>query len=238
VKILAIDTATEACSAALLIDGEVTSRYYQALRGHADMILTMVDELLADAQLRLTDLTCVAFGRGPGSFTGVRVATSVTQGLAYGAGLKVAAVSDLAALAQHATQISGSRAVLACIDARMKEVYWGNFELGADGLVSAVSEERVSSPSAVTVPWGPAAPDNDWVGAGTGWGSYPQLTERLHAAPLKGMNITLPVLLPRAHEVVRLAVREVEQDRLLAPEHAMPVYLRDTVAWVSQSPSR
>ncbi|MBV8805271.1 MAG: tRNA (adenosine(37)-N6)-threonylcarbamoyltransferase complex dimerization subunit type 1 TsaB, partial [Sinobacteraceae bacterium] len=153
-KILALDTATENCSAAVWLDGSLIQREREVERGHADLILPMIDELLAEAGIRLTALDAIAFGRGPGSFTGVRLAASVTQGLAFGADLPVVPVSDLRAVAQRAWNRQGnataaSHRMLVCNDARMHEVYWGCFEQGAGGLMTPVGLEKVSKPSDV-----------------------------------------------------------------------------------------
>ncbi len=121
-RILALDTATEACSAALLLHGEVLERYEVLGRGHAERLLPMVQEVLAEGGVALAALDAVAFGRGPGAFTGLRIAAGVTQGLAFGAGLPVVPVSDLAALAARAAVHHGRRHVLACLDARMGQV--------------------------------------------------------------------------------------------------------------------
>lgn len=219
-KILAIDTATEACSAALLLDDKLLARYSEPKRGHAELILPMVDELLAEAGLKLKDLDCIAVGRGPGAFTGVRIAVSAAQGLAFGAGLKVVPVSDLAALAQRAADAYRAPAVLACIDARMAEVYWGGFRTEADGLVSACIEERVGPAEAIAVDW-----EGEWVGAGTGWGVY----KGRDWQPSKIDSS----LLPRAEEIARLAARDFHRGLAVPPAQALPVYLRDTVAWPS-----
>jgi tRNA threonylcarbamoyladenosine biosynthesis protein TsaB len=225
-KILAIDTATEACSAALLIDATLLTRYAEPRRGHAELILPMVDELLAESGVSLKSLDCIAVGRGPGAFTGVRVAVSVAQGLAYGAERSVVPVSDLAALAQRAADAHQVSVVLACIDARMGEVYWGGFRVQADGLVSACSEEQVGVPELVELEC-----TEDWVGAGTGGGAHPGMgsgpTER-RRSPLK----IDALLLPRAEEIARLAARDFREGRAVPPEQALPVYLRDRVAWV------
>ena len=225
-RILALDTATENCSAALLIDKEVHALEERIERGHAERILPMVDELLRSARLELIELTAIAFGRGPGSFTGVRLAASVAQGLAFGAQLRVAPVSDLRALAQRALEFPGASArVLVCSDARMQEVYWGCFERGPDGLAREVTPERVGPPATVELPvsWqGGQVPS----GVGTGFSAYPQLDTRLGSV----LSAVQPDLLPRATEVARLAWIDALSGRLLPPEQALPVYLRDDVA--------
>ncbi len=223
-KILALDTATEACSAALLLDDTLLERYEEPKRGHAELILPMVDALLTEARISLRELDCLAVGRGPGAFTGVRIAVSVAQGLAFGAGRPIVPVSDLAALAQLAADRHGSRHVLACIDARIGEVYWGAFEVQPDGLVRSVSAEQVSAPAAVSV-----SPGLQWFGAGSGWAAYPQIAtelERAGATMLGGDG----TLLPRAQEIARLAVRDFAAGLAVPPELALPVYLRDQVA--------
>jgi tRNA threonylcarbamoyladenosine biosynthesis protein TsaB len=172
-KILSLDTATENCSAALWIDGSLLQREVEAERGHAEVILSMIDELLRESATRIADLDAIAFGRGPGSFTGVRLAASVTQGLAFWAGVPVVPVSDLRAVAQRAA----SQQILVCNDARMQEVYWACFELGPDGLMLPAGGERVSKPSEVQLP-------GAWVGrpvsgVGRGFAAYASLRETL-----------------------------------------------------------
>ena len=222
-KLLAIDTATEGCSAALLIGERLLTREAELARGHAERILPMIDELLGEAGMSLRGLDAIAFGRGPGSFTGVRLAAGIAQGLAFGADLGVVAISDLRALAQRGLAEDGSVArVLVCNDARMQEVYWGCFERGGDGLASDRGPERVGPPATVHLPpsWTDAA------GLGRGFAAHPMLKA------LAG--ITVPDawerLLPRAAEIARLAAPEAGAGRLLAPEAAVPVYLRDDVA--------
>jgi tRNA threonylcarbamoyladenosine biosynthesis protein TsaB len=225
VRILALDTATENCSAALLINGRLLEREELIGRGHAERVLPMIDELLREAALKLPDLAAVAFGRGPGAFTGVRLAASITQGLAYAAGLKVAPVSDLGAVAQRALALPGAPPrVLVCADARMNEVYWACFERSPEGFAVTASPERVGSPESVEIPatW----QREGGVGAGSGFAAYPALIARfepklwtIHAG-----------LLPRASEIATLALEEAARGRLLDPEQALPVYLRDDVA--------
>jgi tRNA threonylcarbamoyladenosine biosynthesis protein TsaB len=229
VRILAIDTATESCSAALLLDERLLQREQLLERGAAEAILPMVAELLNEAGMRLSMLSAIAFGRGPGAFTGVRLAASVTQGLAFGAGLPVVPVSDLQALAQRA--LDNTRAierVLVCTDARMHEVYWGCFERSADGFARPWGEEHVTRPAAVTIPrsWGlpcEAVPGR-LAGVGSGFTAYPPLRDAL------GHGVILGGLLPRAVEVARLAVNELAAGRIFPAEQALPVYLRDDVA--------
>jgi len=224
VKILALDTATENCSAALLVDGQLTARERLLERGHAENILAMIDEVLAEAGASLAGVTAIAFGRGPGSFTGVRLAASVTQGLAHGGGVPVVPVSDLAAVAQRvlADDASAQR-VLVCNDARMREVYWGCFARSAGNLAAPVGDERVSDPGQVALPaeWS-AGPDLR--GAGTGFAAYPPLR-----SALSSMLAEIREVRPRAAEIALLAVPEVIAGRLHGPEEALPVYLRDDV---------
>lgn len=228
-KILAIDTATENCSAALWIDGSILEREVEVPRGHAELILTMVDELLGESSMQLGGLDAIAFGRGPGSFTGVRLAASVTQGLAFGADLKVVPVSDLRAVAQRAwarapTGRVASPHTLVCNDARMQEVYWACFNRNADDLTEPVGIERVSKCSAVKLP-------DEWAGTsvtavGRGFAAYPELRATLgHLFTNIEDNI-----LPGAREIATLAVADVRAGRFVLPEEAVPVYVRDDVA--------
>lgn len=227
-KILAIDTATANCSAALLLDTRLLSRVQRLERGHAEHILPMVDELLREGAVTLPELDAIAFGRGPGAFTGLRLAASVAQGLAFGAGLPVVPVSDLAALAQQVFAADAhALRVLVCTDARMQEVYWGCFERDAQRLVVPVGEEHVGKPESVRLPdaWlrQQAAPA---YGAGSGFSAYPQLRTCFAGAPgpLRGE------LLPRAQEIAQLAGWDTAQGRALPAEQGVPVYIRDEVA--------
>jgi tRNA threonylcarbamoyladenosine biosynthesis protein TsaB len=240
VKILALDTATENCSAALLIDGNVSAHGMETERGHADRILTMIDDLLTGARIGLSDLDAIAFGRGPGSFTGVRLAATVTQGLAFGAGVGVVPISDLQAVAQRTfaiamadDQASSITRVLVCNDARMSEVYWACFERGEDGLAKLEGDEHVSKPTEVRLPasWSTATP------AGRGFLVYEAALS--YAVPTAAAVPTLTPsptqLLPRATEVALLAVPAVAAGQLLPAEAATPIYLRDNVAHVAAS---
>ncbi|MFA7617771.1 MAG: tRNA (adenosine(37)-N6)-threonylcarbamoyltransferase complex dimerization subunit type 1 TsaB [Thiohalomonadaceae bacterium] len=216
-NILAIETATEACSAALYLNGDVLSRHQIAPRGHADLILAMCDALLAEAGVAKRALDAVAFGRGPGSFTGVRIATGVAQGIAFALELPVVPVSTLATLAQGALRERGWTRVLAAIDARMGEVYWAPFKASASGLVEPAGDERVSAPDTVVLP-----NDGSWCGAGTGWSAY---EARLPAQVVERDGERLP----HAHDLALLAAAAYERGAYVTAAAAVPVYLRDDV---------
>jgi len=223
-KLLALDTATEACSAAVLAGERLVSRYLETDRGHAEQILGLIDATLAESGLRLRDLDGIAFGRGPGAFTGVRLAASIAQGLAFGAGLRVVPVSDLRAVAQRLLDADPEiQSTLVCNDARMHEVYWACFRRGAEGIAEPSTEERVASPGAVRLPQAIAAPT---AGAGRGFRAYPELGLRLG----NSLARVEPEWLPRAVEVARLAGVELAAGRTVAAEEAVPVYLRNEVA--------
>jgi tRNA threonylcarbamoyladenosine biosynthesis protein TsaB len=233
VKVLAIDTATENCSAALWVDERISARERLLERGHAAHILPMVDAVLREAGVALSELDAIAFGRGPGAFTGVRLAAGVAQGLAFGATLPVVPVSDLRALAQHALSHSPHcLRVLACLDARMQEVYVGCFERCPAGLAVPVGEERVGPPSLVRPPaaWTDLRQAQgrgvDAVcGAGPGFLAYPELVGLLPQLALEVQG----ALRPRAQDIACLAVPEILAGRVFPAEQALPVYLRDDV---------
>lgn len=220
-KLLALDTAMEACSVALLSGDTLLTRYEEPGRGHAERILPLIDTVMVEGGLKLRDLDCLAVGRGPGAFTGVRIAISIAQGLAFGAGLKVVPISDLAALAQRGAKDAST--ILACSDARMGEVYWAEFAVDSDGLVSAVSEERLSAPAEVRL-----SRPGAWAGVGRGFAAYPDLIALLDDS--RNSNVTVhDNFLPRAEEIARLAARDWLRGAAVQPEEALPVYLRDQV---------
>ncbi len=219
-KILAIDTVTEGCSAALLIGDEVVERFEITPRGHTQRILPMVDELLSEADLTLAELDAIAFDRGPGSFTGLRITAGVVQGLAYGAGLPVIPVSSLAALAFALYRENQNRNILAAIDARMGEVYCGYYRINDRGLPALVGEESVLLPNKIIKQQGP------WAGAGSGFESY---REELKECLRENLIHIDGNALPHAKDIARLALHEFEQGRVLSSEEAQPVYLRNQV---------
>ncbi|GFE87822.1 tRNA (adenosine(37)-N6)-threonylcarbamoyltransferase complex dimerization subunit type 1 TsaB [Steroidobacter agaridevorans] len=219
-RLLAIDTATERCSVALRLDGKVIERSSEQPRGAADLVLPMVDSVLQEAGVRLADLDGIAYGRGPGAFTGVRIGVGVVQGLAFGVGLQTVGISNLAAVAQQVAQ-PGDR-ILVCMDARMDQVYWSSFarEHGAD-LVTPLSAERVDAPDAVV-------DGNYTVVAGTGFKAYPKLRARLAT----GDRIVHEAALPKASDIALLAEAEFRAGRARPAAEAEPVYVRDQVAHV------
>lgn len=226
VKLLAIDTSEDACSAALLIDDAVTERFELAPRRHSELILPMMEALLVDAGLGLGELDALAFARGPGSFTGVRIAASIIQGSALGAGLPVVPVSSLQALAQGGRRECGAAGVLAALDARMHEVYWGAYRVDTGGIMRAVIEEAVYAPSRVAVPDG-----DGWIAVGSGWRSY---AESLGACCVVGPGIRGDALV-HAQDVAVLGRALFDEGQTVTAEQALPVYLRDEVAWAKPS---
>lgn len=220
-KILALDTSTEACSVALSLDDAVTERF-ELGRRHGERLLAMVEELLVESSLVLTQLDAVAFGRGPGSFTSLRIGAGVAQGLAFGADLPVVPVSSLATLAQGVD----APKVLAVFDARMQQVYFGAYVRGGDGLVTLAGTEVVAGPAQVPLPEGAG-----WTGAGSGWDQYAEL---LHQRLAPNVSNSLQHRHPRARHVARLAMAAFQRGEAVAPEKALPVYVRDDVAVAKQ----
>ena len=219
-RILALDTSTEACSVALLLDGELRMRFQLTERSHAELVLPMVESVLEEAGMALTDLDGLAFGRGPGAFTGLRIASGVIQGLALGANLPVVPISSLASVAEQVPAPAGEP-VLVCNDARMGEVYWCVFRREADGAMTALSAEAVSLPELV----GEGAPMAQH-SAGNALSRYPALAERLRAAGLQFHE----GVYPRADSIARLGAIELAAGRGVPAEQALPVYVRDNVA--------
>ncbi|MGI0115939.1 tRNA (adenosine(37)-N6)-threonylcarbamoyltransferase complex dimerization subunit type 1 TsaB [Zooshikella sp. RANM57] len=217
-RILAIDTATEACSAALLIEGDVKESFIVAPREHNERILPMVDELLAGAGLDIQQLDAIAFGRGPGAFTGVRVAAGIVQGLAYAADLPVIGVSNLAALAYYAFRVYQHEKVFTAIDARMDEIYFAAYQVSAEGQQTLLIPEAVISPEDAT-----GYQDmTGWVGVGTGW----RYSQRIPFTP----EVIYEDLLPHAQDIALLGEQAWKRGEAMSPEQAIPVYLRDNVA--------
>lgn len=216
--LLALDTATEACSVAVLHDGKVLSHYEVIPRLHAQKLLPMIKQIMADIGAPLSAIDAIAFGRGPGAFTGVRIAIGVVQGLAFGLDRPVLPVSTLAVLAQGAFRAHGAQQVAAAIDARMDEVYWGCYAETA-GEMRLQGQEAVLAPEAVALP---GAASGEWFGAGTGWG----YAERLAVKP----TAFDAAALPHAQDLLELARFAWARGEAMPADMAQPVYLRDKVA--------
>ncbi|HNA83088.1 MAG TPA: tRNA (adenosine(37)-N6)-threonylcarbamoyltransferase complex dimerization subunit type 1 TsaB [Thiobacillaceae bacterium] len=217
---LALDTATEWCSAALWREGGCASRHIHAGQRHSDLLVPMLMDLLAEAGLGLNDLDGLAYGMGPGSFTGLRVACGVVQGLALGADLPVLGVSTLEALAEEARAIHGARRVSTCLDARMNEVYGAHYLHTGEGW-QCLAGPKVCPPEAF------ALPDAEgFLGAGSGFSAYPALGRRL-AAHLDRVDADL---VPHARSIAALAAPRFGRGEGLPAETAEPLYIRDKVA--------
>ncbi len=220
-KLLAIDTSTDACSAALFIDGAIREKFEILPRQHTKLILLMVDELLADAQIKPQHLDAVALSRGPGSFTGVRIATGVAHGIAFGADIPVVLVSTLAAIAQDVFNRHQVDLAFTAMDARMDEIFWGVYQPNALGLAELLGEEAVT-------PAGQAVfPDIDGVGVGSGWGVH---GDALSSHLGSHVKYVISDVWPHAACVAQLGAYDFANGLAVPVDQAMPVYLRDKVA--------
>jgi len=220
-NILALDTCTELCSAALMHNKQVFSEQADAPREHSQRLLPMIRSVLSQADVDLAHVDLIAYGRGPGSFTGIRICTSITQGLALGQSLPVIGISTLATMAQAAIA-SGATHVLAAIDARMGEVYWGQF-MAVDGVATLVNEEVVSAPEAIVLS---LEGTHTVTACGTGFDAYPQLLDIAG-----GLSICPAAKYPDAKFMMVLAQRDHALGLSTDVDQLAPVYLRDTVTW-------
>lgn len=223
-RILAIDTATEACSVALWNNGEKHALFEICPREHTQRILPMVQQILAESGVSLNQLDALAFGRGPGSFTGVRIGIGIAQGLAMGADLPMIGVSTLATMAQGAFRQMGATQVLAAIDARMGEVYWGQYQRQNDGVWVGENTEAVFTPERAQQ--NAMALAGEWASVGTGWGTYPDMAA---ATPI--MLVDGQITLPQAEDMLPLALVDFALGKMTAVENAQPTYLRNEVTW-------
>ena len=214
---LVIDTSTEWCSAALWLDGRIQAQRVLAGQRHSSLLLPMVDELLREAGIALRQLDGIGYGAGPGSFTGLRIACAVTQGLAFGADLPVVGVSTLESIAEQAD----AEQVLTVLDARMAEVYWAAYQRDGNGW-RAVSEPQLALPESVAVP-----PDGEWVGAGNGFVALGDVLRPRLASQLARIDDTL---MPDAAAMAPLAAQAFARGEGMDAALAAPIYLRDKVA--------
>lgn len=220
-NILAIETATEACSVALIHGQDIIARSEIAPRRHTELVLPMADALLAEAGIGRHALDAIAVGRGPGAFTGVRLGVSLAQGMALALDLPVITISSLAALALEAPE-DESAAILAVIDARMGEIYAACYRRDDNGGLVALDDERVCTPESLQLPDAPT-----WQVVGTGWATYSTLLSERFTGMLRSAD---GARYPQAAHVAELAMREFNAGHAYAPELALPVYLRDKVA--------
>ena len=220
-KLLALDTSTEACSVALQSDSDIFEQNELAGRQQTERILPMIDLLMDEAGIALKELDAIVLGRGPGAFTGLRVSAGVVQGLAYALQVPVITVSSLNILAQTVFRLYGCSHVVSLFDARMSEVYWCSFQAD-DGLMLPNKEERVSPPSAVEVESGVA-----WCGAGPGLPAYADIFSQ---TTMKDV-IRYPDVYPCARDAIKLATKALAEGKSVEPEAAIPVYVRNEVAW-------
>lgn len=216
-KLLALDTSTEFCSAALWLDGTIASDGAHAGQRHSELLLPMIDGLLVRAGMRLADLDVIAFGEGPGSFTGLRIACGVAQGLAFGAGKPVVGIGTLVAMAEA----SGAQAAACCLDARMKEVYFAAYRREGDAW-STVHAPGLYAPDAI-----PRLPEGPWVGCGNGFAVYAQALGSGLGAQVRSVA---DVALPHAREIAKLAAVRFARTGGEPAEAALPLYIRDKVA--------
>lgn len=216
-RVLALETSTEYCSVALWQDGALVERRELAGQKHSELLIAMLDALLKSAGFGIRDMDGIAFGKGPGSFTGVRIACGATQGLAFGASLPVAGICTLEALAEA----SGKEKVIAALDARMGEIYHAAYEKRG-GAWAAASEPRLCKPEDA-----PQILGNDWFGAGSGFAMHGQILNERYAGQLQGTD---GAAVPQAAAIAALGAAQFAQGKGVDAAEALPLYLRDKVA--------
>lgn len=221
-KILALDTSTDACSVALLLEGVVHEDFRVIPRQHTKELLPMVEQMLKAHGLKVGDLDAIAVGRGPGSFAGIRIATGAAQGLAFAAQLPMLPVSTLAAMALRVHRDTGASAVVTALDARMNEIYACAYRF-EQGLPVELMAETVCAPEALVLPAHAAG----WTAGGSGWCYLEQMSDDVR----DGVTVIEQPLYPAASDMLAIAARDWEAGLAVSAEEALPVYLRDEVAW-------
>lgn len=221
-KFLAFDTSSSVCSVALHVDGLVLSRVQQRGPQQAQCLLPLIDELLVDSGCTLSSLDAVVFGRGPGSFTGVRIAASTAQALAFAEDLPVIPISTLRTLAQRAYEKHDATHVLSAIDARQKEIYWGVYQTNDQKIMCAIQDEVVAPATEVFIPERAVS----WVGVGSGWQSDGTL---LSTRFQDNLIAIYPDEIPCAESMLDIAITEFLSGNTVSAEEALPVYIRDKV---------
>jgi tRNA threonylcarbamoyladenosine biosynthesis protein TsaB len=213
-KFVALETSSEWCSVALFVDGEIAGLERRAGHRHSELALPMLEQLLRERHLAARDLDAVAFGAGPGAFTGLRIACGLAQGLAVARGLPVIGISSLDAIAQE----SGASRVVACIDARMREVYYAALEFQGGRWHEVIATQCVA-PQALTLP-----PGEGWIGCGSGFAAYGNM----------GLRTVLPEVHPTALAIAQLALPRLERGEGVDAALAAPIYVREKVAFTQQ----
>ena len=220
-NILALDTCTEACSAAFLYNDTLYEQTVMTQRGHSELVLGLIDAVLAEANATLADVEVLAYGRGPGSFTGVRVCVSVAQGIAFARELPVVGISTLAAVAQDIIETRTSDYIAVAMDARMGEVYGASFQVINEQLV-LLDEERVCPPEEF-IPHS----NQEWCCVGTAWSEYEDVLQKNFSGQSSQISAAH---YPIAANIIRLAQTEIKAGNTVSAEQALPVYLRNNVA--------
>jgi tRNA threonylcarbamoyladenosine biosynthesis protein TsaB len=220
VKLLAIDTSSDACSVAVQAGEKIFETHVVEPREHTKILVPMIEELLQQAEVALPDLDAVILGNGPGSFIGMRIGASVAQGICYGAGLQIVPVSSLAAIAAEAIDAHGAEKILVAQDARMQEVYVGRFHADDERLPVADDEEVICGIGPLTVPGA------RYVAAGAGWQKYPDLLAQNGTM----ITATADLIYPRARYLLELGARSIKDGRAIAPAALVPAYIRSKVA--------
>jgi tRNA threonylcarbamoyladenosine biosynthesis protein TsaB len=228
--ILALDSSTDACSVALNMDGEIHTRFELAAKSHTQRLLPMVDELLAAAEINLRQLDAIAFGCGPGSFTGLRICMGVVQGLAFGAGLPVVPVSTLASMAlTYHQKHSAQSTIIPSLDARMNEVYWGLYQI-KDGLPVLQGEEAVTAIDTFAQQDLLLELKGNFAAVGQGW-QYSKLVG------MEPKDLVLDIF-PNAEAIAKIASPSVANGQIASILDTAPVYLRDSVSWQKRPAAR
>jgi len=220
-NLLGIETSSSAGSIALRLPDGIVVRAIATPREQTERLLALADELLTEAGLSLRALDGIAFGRGPGSFTGLRVAAAVAQGLAVASGVPLLPVSSLACIAQGAFRTAGAQRSLVCVNAHMGEAYWGEFEV-LDGRAEPIGAERLGAPGEISSPW-----PSGWTAAGDGFAAHRSALEALAASAER----VLPELKPSAEDLFPQAEIDLAAGRAVGAAQALPVYLREHTAW-------
>ena len=224
-KLLAIDTSSNACSVAVQVESDIIEKHVVEPRAHTKILLPMITAMLNEANVTVAELDAVVLGNGPGSFIGMRIGASVAQGLAYGAGINIVPISSLAAVAAEVIAMRAADKVLIAQDARMHEIYLGRYQAGADGLPIAEVGEQICKVGEI------ADLGSDYVAAGAGWRKYPQLAEMNE----QRISVLSDFDHPRAEYLLPLGVEAYQDGQIVAPEALVPAYLRMKVAEVPTS---